>query len=61
MVARFSELPEVIGNLLPQNVIPLPKEPNVFECRLCHKVFDSRRRNPTCPECDNDDVELVSD
>jgi Zn finger protein HypA/HybF involved in hydrogenase expression len=40
--------------------IPLPTEPSVFECRECHKVFEARRRRPTCPECDSADVELMS-
>jgi rubrerythrin len=40
--------------------IPLPTEPLVFECRECHKVFEARRRRPTCPECDSSDVELMS-
>jgi Zn finger protein HypA/HybF involved in hydrogenase expression len=40
--------------------IPLPSEPSVFECRECHKVFEARRRRPTCPECDSPDVELMS-
>lgn len=41
--------------------IRLPVDPYVFECRQCGKVFESRRRRPTCVECDSDDVELVSD
>ncbi len=45
----------------PQGAIPLPTEPYVFECRLCGKVFEVRRRRPLCPECDSDDVELLSD
>jgi Zn finger protein HypA/HybF involved in hydrogenase expression len=40
--------------------IPLPTEPAVFECRVCHKVFEARRLRPTCPECDSPDVELMS-
>ena len=40
--------------------IPLPTEPSVFECRVCHKVFEARRLRPTCPECDSPDVELMS-
>jgi hypothetical protein len=40
--------------------IPLPTEPFVFECRVCHKVFEARRRRPLCPECDSPDVELMS-
>ena len=40
--------------------IRLPTEPSVFECRVCHKVFEARRLRPTCPECDSPDVELMS-
>lgn len=40
--------------------IPLPTDPFVFECRVCHKVFEARRRRPTCPECDSADVEVMS-
>ena len=40
--------------------IRLPTEPSVFECRMCHKVFEARRLRPTCPECDSTDVELMS-
>jgi hypothetical protein len=40
--------------------IQLPTEPSVFECRVCHKVFEARRLRPTCPECDSTDVELMS-
>ncbi len=36
---------------------PLPVEPFVFECRVCHKVFEARRKHPPCPECGSDDVE----
>ena len=43
-----------------KQAIPLPTEPSVFECRDCHKVFEARRRRPTCPECDSADVELMS-
>jgi Zn finger protein HypA/HybF involved in hydrogenase expression len=39
---------------------PLPTEPAVYECRDCHKVFEARRRRPTCPECDSADVELMT-
>lgn len=35
----------------------LPTEPFVFECRQCGKIFEARRKHPTCPECDSDDVE----
>ncbi|MGH7788734.1 MAG: hypothetical protein ACRERC_17825 [Candidatus Binatia bacterium] len=40
--------------------IPLPTDPFVFECRVCHKVFEARRRRPSCPECDSQDVEVMS-
>ena len=40
--------------------IRLPTEPSVFECRMCHKVFEARRLRPSCPECDSPDVELMS-
>ena len=40
--------------------IRLPTEPSVFECRVCHKVFEARRLRPSCPECDSPDVELMS-
>jgi Zn finger protein HypA/HybF involved in hydrogenase expression len=40
--------------------IRLPTEPSVFECRTCHKVFETRRLRPSCPECDSPDVELMS-
>jgi Zn finger protein HypA/HybF involved in hydrogenase expression len=46
----------------PENgAITLPTEPYVFECRQCGKVFEKRRRRPTCPECDSTDVDLVSE
>jgi Zn finger protein HypA/HybF involved in hydrogenase expression len=41
--------------------IRLPVEPYVFECRQCGKVFESRRRHPSCTECDSEDVELVGE
>jgi Zn finger protein HypA/HybF involved in hydrogenase expression len=41
--------------------IPLPAEPFVFECRDCGKVFEVRRRRATCPECDSENVEIVSE
>jgi len=49
--------PEPAGSKQP---IRLPTEPSVFECRVCHKVFEARRLRPTCPECDSPDVELMS-
>jgi Zn finger protein HypA/HybF involved in hydrogenase expression len=44
----------------PKAPIRLPTEPSVFECRMCHKVFEARRLRPTCPECDSADVEMMS-
>ncbi len=41
--------------------IRLPREPFVFECRDCGKVFELRRRRATCPECDSENVEIVSE
>ncbi|HUI25813.1 MAG TPA: hydrogenase/urease maturation nickel metallochaperone HypA [Candidatus Kryptonia bacterium] len=41
-------------------LIELPTEPFVFECRECGKVFEARRKKPLCPECDSRNVELVS-
>jgi Zn finger protein HypA/HybF involved in hydrogenase expression len=43
-----------------EHVIELPAEPFVFECRVCGKVFEARRLRPLCPECDGDEVDLVS-
>lgn len=40
--------------------IRLPREPLVFECRDCGKVFEVRRLHPSCPECDSEEVELMS-
>lgn len=44
----------------PKQVVRLPREPFVFECRVCGKIFDARRKRPLCPECDSRDVELLS-
>ena len=41
-------------------LIALPNEPFVFECRDCGKVFEARRKKPLCPECDGRNVELLS-
>jgi rubrerythrin len=43
-----------------EQVVELPTEPFVFECRMCGKVFEARRKKPLCPECDSADVQLVS-
>jgi Zn finger protein HypA/HybF involved in hydrogenase expression len=40
---------------------PLPGEPLVLECRECGKVFDAVTRRTPCPECDCDDVEVLSE
>lgn len=40
--------------------IHLRREPYVFECRACHKVFEVRRLRSACPECESTDVELVA-
>ena len=42
-------------------VAELPAESYVFECRVCGKVFEARRRRPSCPECDASDVALMSE
>ena len=44
-----------------RGTIPLPTEPFVFECRDCGKVFEVRRRRATCPECDSENVEILSE
>lgn len=43
-----------------RNTIALPAVPFVFECQLCGKVFDARRKRPPCPECDSTEVLLLS-
>jgi len=43
------------------NTVELPIEPFVFECRECGKVFEARRTRPRCPECDSDEVSLLSE
>ncbi|MBI1816011.1 MAG: hydrogenase maturation nickel metallochaperone HypA [Deltaproteobacteria bacterium] len=43
-----------------EQVVELPTEPFVFECQMCGKVFEARRKKPLCPECDSADVQLVS-
>ncbi len=42
------------------NTVELPREPFVFECQSCGKVFEARRKRPQCPECDSRDVSNVS-
>ena len=42
------------------NTVELPREPFVFECQSCGKVFESRRKRAQCPECDSTDVTLLS-
>jgi Zn finger protein HypA/HybF involved in hydrogenase expression len=39
---------------------PPAAQPNVFECRQCHKVFEARTSRAFCPECDSDDVERLT-
>lgn len=36
-----------------------PTPPKLFECKLCGKIFDAERDDPSCPECDSTDVERV--
>ena len=43
------------------NTVVLPVEPYVFECKECGKVFEARRRRPPCPECESDNVALMSE
>ena len=43
------------------HTIPLPSAPFVFECQLCGKVFEARRRRPQCPECDSPEVSIISE
>jgi len=43
------------------NTVALPAEPYVFECQSCGKVFDARRKHPSCPECDSTQVSLMSE
>jgi Zn finger protein HypA/HybF involved in hydrogenase expression len=43
------------------NPIELPAEPFVFECQMCGKVFEARRKRPSCPECDSPEVTVLSD
>jgi len=45
----------------PEKTIELPMEPFVFECQSCGKVFEARRKRPSCPECDSPDVSVMSD
>ena len=49
------------GERLPPSApVPQPGELLVLECRECGKVFDSVSRRSPCPECDSDDVEVLS-
>jgi len=44
-----------------QTVAPArPEEPYVLECRECGKVFEATSRRSPCPECDSEDIELLS-
>jgi len=47
--------------LASEKIVELPDEPYVFECRSCGKVFEARRRRPLCPECDSNDVVVMSE
>ncbi len=44
-----------------KNTVDLPVEPYVFECQSCGKVFEARRRHPSCPECESTAVSLMSE
>lgn len=48
----------VVGEM--GSTVELPREPFVFECQSCGKVFEARRKRPQCPECDSRDVSLLS-
>lgn len=41
--------------------VPLPTDPYVLECRECGKVFEATSRRGACPECDSENVEVVSE
>ncbi len=43
------------------NTVELPREPFVFECQSCGKVFEARRKRAQCPECDSTDVAVLSE
>jgi rubrerythrin len=45
----------------PDNTVELPRQPFVFECQSCGKVFEARRKRPQCPECDSPDVSILSE
>ena len=32
-------------------------EVHVYECCVCHKVFEADKPSPRCTECESDDVE----
>jgi rubrerythrin len=37
------------------------REPYVFECRQCGKVFEAYTTRSVCPECDSADVARLTD
>ena len=41
--------------------VELPLEPFVFECQSCGKVFEARRKHPSCPECESRDVSMLAE
>ncbi len=43
------------------HAVELPLEPFVFECQSCGKVFEARRRHPSCPECESRDVSMLAE
>jgi len=53
--------PEAAPSDQPDNTVELPREPFVFECQSCGKVFEARRKRPQCPECDSPDVSILSE
>ena len=50
----------MLGKVAPQTV-ELPLEPFVFECQSCGKVFEARRKHPSCPECESRDVSILTE
>ncbi len=50
----------ILGKIAPQ-AVDLPLQPFVFECQSCGKVFEARRKHPSCPECDSRDVSMMAD
>lgn len=52
--------PPVPVERTPAGAIVLRREPYVFECRTCGKVFERRKLRVPCPECDSTDVEMLA-